>query len=348
MATSIDVAKRAGVSRATVSNVISGARYVSPELIERVEAVICELNYYPHGVARSLAAKKTFSVGLLIPRIASPFYPPIVSAVEKTLGKGGYSIILGDSNENVAKEEKILRVLAEKRVDGLLWVPCGDSNVGFIRTIKKSGTPVVVIDRRLGTCEFDTVVSDNRAAGKKATEYLFALGYRRVALLTFSQKIAPARERLEGYYEAHERSGVKVDKSLVCIVGHPEFKNARVKLAKLLQKPGRPEAIFACSDLLSLSAIYETRRAGLNIPRDLAILGFDDSPWGAFLEAPLTVITQDTHNLGIIAAQMLLKRLNNKQIDSPQIVELPVKLIRRRSCGETGGQEDFHMLGSIV
>jgi LacI family transcriptional regulator len=335
LANSKDVARLAGVSRATVSNVINSARYVSPELVKRVENAIRQLNYFPNGVAKSLAVKKTFSVGLLVPRIASPFYPYVISAIEKTLAKEGYSIILGDSNENLAKEEKILRVLVEKRVDGLLWVPCGEKNADFIRPLARSGIPVVIIDRRLEKDEFDTVVSDNLNAGKIATEYLLSLGYRRIAILTFSQKIVPGKERLQGYYEAHREARVKVDKELVCIARFPEFKNIRLKLASLLQRPEKPEAIFACTDLLTLAVIQEIKREGLRIPQDIAVIGFDDSQWGAFLDPPLTVVTQNTQSLGTIAAQILLKRLNKRSVESPEIIKIPAKLIRRRSCGES-------------
>jgi LacI family transcriptional regulator len=333
--TSEDVAKLAQVSRATVSNVLTGARFVSPELVESVENAIRQLNYHPHGIARSLAARKTLTIGLIVPRIASPFYPPIVSAVEKALAREGYSIILGDSNENATKEEKIMRVLIEKRVDGLLWVPSSEYNVEFIRSIDQSGIPVVVIDRRLTNSEFDMVVSDNKGAGKLATEYLLGHGYRRISILTFSQKLAPARERLEGYLEAYENAGAQVDKNLICVVGNPELKNARMKLNRILHNRGKPEAIFACSDLLSLSAILEIKRTGYRIPEDIAVVGFDDSPWGALLDPPLTVITQDTQNMGTVAAQILLKRLKNKGHQKAELVELPVTLVKRKSCNES-------------
>lgn len=339
LATSEDVAQLARVSRATVSNFLNGSKYVSPELAERVQLAIHQLNYRPHGIARSLAARKTYSIGLLVPRISSSFYPPIVSAVEGAVGKAGYSIILGESCENASTEEKMLRVLAEKRVDGIVWVPTSARNLPFAHSLSGSGFPVVIVDRRLNTNRLDTVVSDNRGAGRSGTRYLLSLGYRRVLIFSFSQNHAPARERLRGYDEAMRESGIEADDSLVCIVGTPEYGDASKKLASTLRRANRPEAIFACSDVLTFVAVQECRRAGLSVPEDIAILGFDDSPWGAFVDPPLTVMTQDTRNLGALAAKILLDRLAKQKEGHRQLFELPVTLVKRASCGE--GREKF-------
>lgn len=336
LATSSDVAEAAGVSRATVSNVFSGSRYVSPDLSARVKNAALELKYQPHGIARSLVAHTTKSVGLLVPRIFSTFYPPIISAVEQTLGRAGYSIILCESTEDPLQEEKMVRVLAEKRVDGFIWVPCGEENLSLMGSLAESGFPVVVVDRSIHTDAFDMVVSDNERAGQLGAEYLLGLGYRRISILTFSQKHAPARERLLGFRKAHQSAGVPVDESLVCVAGTPEYQSAGECLANLLKGSRAPQAILACSDLLTLAALQESRRAGLAIPRDIAIIGFDDSPWAAFVDPPLTVLTQDATGLGKQAAGLLLKRLSGKRQPRPQIVKLPISFVKRSSCSSVG------------
>ena len=334
LATSEDVARLAEVSRATVSNYLNGSKYVSPELAERVQAAVRQLSYRPHGIARSLASRKTYSIGLLVPRISSSFYPPIVSAVESTVGKAGYSIILGESRESVSVEERMLRVLAEKRVDGIVWVPCSSRNLAFAHSLSATGFPVVIVDRRLDTSELDMVVSDNEGAGRIGGRYLLSLGFRRILVFSFSQNHAPARERVSGYREALREAGIEAEDSLACVVGTPDYGDASEKLASILQGANRPEAIFACSDVLTFVAMREARGAGLSLPRDLAILGFDDSPWGAFVDPPLTVMTQDTSNMGTIAARILLDRLTKKRPANPKLIELPVTLVKRSSCGE--------------
>ena len=335
LATSDDVARLARVSRATVSNYLSGSKYVSPRLAQRVAKAVKMLNYRPHGIARSLASRKTYSIGLLVPRISSSFYPRIVSAVESTVGKAGYSIILGESCENVSTEERMLKVLAEKRVDGIVWVPCSARNLAFAHSLSASGFPVVVVDRRLDTNELDIVTSDNSGAGRDGTRYLLSLGYRRILLFSFSQNHAPARDRLRGYHDALKEADMGEDDSLVCIAGTPDYGDAIEKLAYVLDRSRKPEAIFACSDVLTQMTLAECRRAGLVPPRDIAILGFDDSPWGAFVDPPLSVMTQDTQGMGAVAARILLDRLRKpREEGDSKLVELPVTLVRRASCGE--------------
>jgi len=334
LATSEDVARIAGVSRATVSNFLNRSKYVSPQLSNRVKSAIQRLDYRPHGIARSLAVKKTYTIGLLVPRITSSFYPPIVSAVQRVLERAGYSTILVESLEKQAGEATMFRVLTEKRVDGIIWAPCSSQNLPLAQSLVASGFPVVIIDRRLSTRELDMVVSDNEGAGRTGTRYLLSLGYRRILALTFSQDLAPARDRLTGYRRAMQEAGIGVERSLVCIAGKPAYGDASKKLAAILRGTRRPEAIFACSDVLTLITVKEARHAGLSIPRDLAVLGFDDTHWGPFVDPPLTVMTQDTQNMGTLAARFLLHRLNEGRDEKPHLIELPVKLLKRSSCGE--------------
>ncbi len=216
LATSEDVARMAGVSRATVSNFLNRSKYVSPQLSAPGEVCDSETQLpAAQGIARSLAAKKTYTIGLLVPRIASSFYPPIVSAVQRVLERAGYSTILGESLEKQASEATMFRVLTEKRVDGIIWAPCSSQNLPLAQSLVASGFPVVIIDRKLNTRELDMVVSDNESAGRTGTRHLLSLGYRRILALTFSQDLAPARDRLIGYRRAMQESGIGIERSLV-------------------------------------------------------------------------------------------------------------------------------------
>ncbi len=340
MPTSKDVAKLAGVSRATVSNVLSGAKYVSPELVKKVEDAVRKLNYRPHGIARSLVSKKTFSIGVLVPRINSSFYPPMISAIENKFSEAGYSTILCESAENPENEFEMLRVLSEKRVDGLIWVPSGEKNIGFVRSIDASGTPVIVLDRRLRGLDFDTVISDNRTAGKIATEHLIGLGNSKILIITFPTSHAPSQQRVEGYKAALKKAGLPVEESKILIVEEPEAENASRVLKKVFSEKEYPQAIFACTDLLTLAVLREATAAGIAIPEEMALIGFDDSPWGAFIQPPLTVITQDAQSLGSKAAGLLFDRIQGTRNDRPEEFIIPVKLIVRNSCGEKGNIRD--------
>jgi LacI family transcriptional regulator len=344
MVTSADVSTLAGVSRATVSHVINKTSYVSPELTRRVEAAIKQLNYRPDAIARSLAARRTFTVGVLVARLSSAFYPPLISALESTLSRDGYSIVLCDSHEDERIEERNLRILAERRADGIIWVPCSQNNVQFVRKLAESGTSVVVVDRRVVGDQFDTVVTANEHAGYVATRYLLDRNFRRIAIVTFSQIHSPARERCDGYRRALTESAIPVDEDLVCVVDNryldysdTDLSTAVEKTVALLNRNRRPEAIIACSDLLTLSVVESTRKAGLKIPSDIAVLGFDHSPWSAFIDPPLSIVTQQTREMGVEAAKVLLRSLRKKRPIRPRdpvLKKLEPQLLQRQSCGE--------------
>jgi LacI family transcriptional regulator len=332
--TSADVAQLAGVSRATVSNVINGTKFVGAPLVERVLEAVRELNYQPHAVARSLAARRTHTVGFLVPMISSTFYPVVISAAEKVLAPQGYSLLLCDGHDTASKEAENLELLAEKRVDGLIWVPCSDQNTGFVRRLAENGTSVVVLDRKLPQLEFPTVASNNLTAGRMAADYLLGLGYRRMAILVFSQSHVSGQERLAGFRGRLSEAGIGLDEDLVCVAPQPEFRNACESAAHLVRGSARPQAIFACSDVLTLASLQEISAAGLRIPDDIALLGFDDSPWNKFVSPPLTVITQDKETQGRRAAQLLVKGMTETPSAPSELIEVPVRLISRASCGE--------------
>ena len=334
MPTSADVAKLAGVSRATVSNVLNGSRFVSPVLADQVRKAIGQLSYKPHAVARSLAARKTHTIGVLVPMISSTFYPAVISAAERVFAQKGYSLVVCDGYDNEAKEEKNLQLVEEQRADGLIWAPCSERNIQLVRNMASAGMGVVVVDRKLHSIEFDTVSSDNISAGRLAADYLLRMGYESVAILVFSQTHASGRDRLMGFRTRLLEAGQRLADQFIFVVEPPEFSNARALLAPLMRHQKRPDAIFACSDVLTLACLQESRTAGLRIPEDVALLGFDDSPWNPFTNPPLTVITQDKVNQGRIAAQLLLKKIENKHETRPELVEIPVQLKERSSCGE--------------
>lgn len=344
MATSKDVSILAGVSRATVSHVINRSGYVSPELIARVEAAIKELGYRPHAIARSLVSRKTNTVGVVVAQLSSAFYPHLLSGIESTLTAQGYSVLLCDSHEDSATERASLEALAERRVDGIIWVPGGEKNAPFVGKLRESGIAVVVMDRLINRDDLDSVSSANDEAGYIATRYLYERGYRRIAIVTFSSTLSPSRDRFRGYRRALAELSLPFDRELAMVIENT--KGLRIdaavaegsqKALSLLDGESRPEAIIACSDLLTLSVVQAVRMGRKSIPDDIAVLGFDDSPWSAFVDPPLSSVVQETDEMGTQSARILLQRLQEEpsQEQPPVHVELPVHLIRRRSCGET-------------
>lgn len=333
MAHTRDVADRAGVSRATVSAVVNRNKYVSPELTARVLAAISELNYEPNGIARSLKVKETRTLGLVIPDIMSPFYGPLVRAIEDTAIKHGYTIVLGNSAESSSREAKLLSSLREKRVDGVLLVPCSTENQPLVERMMSVGTPVVFVDRRISGMAVDMVVSDNVRGGYLATSHLLAHGYRRIGFVTFPLRASPSHDRLEGYRMALEKAGVGIEEGLILVVGTSGEKRASAELSSLLDGPSRPEALVACSQATSLLVLRELTKRGLRVPTDVALIGYDDSDWSAFLYSPLTVVRQQEYRMGTRATELLVCRVSGKGRGAPQEVILDVEMVVRASCG---------------
>ncbi len=333
MVTSRDVAEHAGVSRATVSAVINKTRYVSPELTARVKQAIKELNYHPNAVARSLKIKRTQTIGLMIPTPLSPFYAPLVDAVEQALGNSNYRLLFCTSHESPDHEQRMLEMLRQKQVDGLLLVPCSNANASEVMDFVDLNIPVVFMDRRIPDLPVDTVVSDNRGGGYQATEHLIQLGRQRIAIVTFSAEASSSLERVEGYRQALSRHHLPIDDSLIVVSDDPSGEEAYYVALGLLDSYQPPDAIVACSQALTVAILRALEDKSVRIPQDIAVVGFDDSPWAPLLRPPLTVVTQQVYAMGQKAAELILDSLEGKSSGASREIILPTELIKRESCG---------------
>lgn len=340
MPTSHDVSARAGVSRATVSAVVNRTRFVSPELRERVEQAIRELNYEPNAVARSLKTNRTLSIGLILPTLYSPFAAPLETAIERVLTAAGYSLILCSSNEDEACEADMLQVMARKRVDGLLLVPVGEANGAHISRLIQHGTPIVFVDRRITEVVADTVTSDNFGAGRTATQHLVDSGCRRVAMIAFSMRASTAMERFEGYRSALVDNALHFDASLLMTAEDPRGDGAYECVLRLLDSVQPPDGLLIGADRLAPAALRALRDRRVAIPDSLQIVAFDDSPWAPLLQPSLTVVRQRIFTMGQKAAGLLLRRLQQQDIDAPQSIVLETELIVRESSLNRSRRDD--------
>ncbi|MER3552958.1 MAG: LacI family transcriptional regulator [Meiothermus sp.] len=323
MPTIKDVAKLAGVSIATVSNVLSGGRYVSPELRGAVLGAVRSLGYVPNGVAQSLRSRRTRTLGLLIPEITNPFFSGLVKAIERSARERGYQVLLSSSEENPDLEFDLTLSLASRQVDGLIVIPTHDSP----EYLGRLGLPVVLLDRIGGTERFDRVGVDNVGAARIGTEFLLSQGHRRILLLASTLELSNIRERVEGYKQALEGVNLKYDPELVVACGR-EASAVRVAL-EAIQKH-RPTALFAATNRISLLAVQAIRELGLAFPQQISLLGFDDFEWSTLLEPYLTTVVQPLEALGATACGLLLERLREPS-RPPQTVLLPCDLAVRQS-----------------
>lgn len=329
-ATIKDVAAHADVSVATVSAVINENKYVSPELVQRVQTSIAVLGYQRNSFARGLKTQISHCIGLIIPDLANPFYTNIARGAENVAHAHNYSLILGNTDEDPEKEKKYLQLLESKQADGLI-IAVTDHSYAYLQSLPVQNLALVSIDRSLFNLGVDTVMVENKEGASRAVEHLIALGHRRIGLLTGARGIAPTEERLLGYTGALEKHGIPIDPALIVTTRARVEGGARGAL-QLLTLEERPTAIFMMDGTMAIGALQTIERLGLRCPGDIAIACFDDFVWASIMRPRLTVVDQPTYEIGQQAARLLFDRLQNRE-RAPKEVRLPTTFIIRESSG---------------
>ncbi len=313
----------------TVSHVLNETRFVSEELRCRVLRAIEELNYQPSGVARSLRRKRTHTIGMIIPDNTNPFFAEVARGIEDASFELGYNVILCNSDGNLEKEMDYLGLLIEKRVDGLVFVSAG-SNPAAIEMLSAQKIVGVIVDREISGLAMDSVLTDNKRGGYQATRYLLDLGHRRIACITGPSQLTPSAERVTGYRDALQEAGIPVDENLI-LAGDFQSQSGYQGMHTLLRLSPPPTAVFVCNDLMAIGALCAAHEAGLHVPQQLSIIGFDDIALASFTTPRLTTIAQPKYEMGLMAAEMLVERIKNKELP-PRRRLLATELIVRDSC----------------
>ena len=332
MASIKDVAARATVSVATVSRVLNGHPSVSPATRARVQAAMDDLGYRPNAMARSLRTDQTKTLGLVISDVLNPFFTELARSVEDTARELGYSVVIGNADENPRIQDHHVRTLLERRIDGLLVSPT-DGGSPLMLDAVRAGAPIVFVDRWLEGVDVPVVRTDGRTAVRDLVAHLHALGHRRLAIITGPASTTTGRERIAAFRTALHEYGLDLPDD--CI-GHGDFQAAsgRTATARFLDLPRPPHAIFAADNLMALGAMDEIAARGLRVPDDVALVAFDDIPWFVHTDPPITAIAQPTQALGNAAVRSLIDRIEGR--DAPSTT-LSARLIVRRSCGAPEG-----------
>jgi len=329
------VAEKAGVSTATVSRVINNSPLVTKKLKTRVGRLIEELGYYPNRSARHLRTNKICRIGVLFADISNPFFTSVLAGIESALQKAGYILLLGNSNENPQTELLHLNAFIEEGVSGIIFTPTTNSLPRYEK-IFNLGTPLLTFDRIVDGLKVDTISINNSDAAYHATSHLIKLGHKDVAFIGGPQKISTARLRQIGYQQAMQEAGNLPQR---IIIGNFRQDGGYEAMQKLINLPNKPSAVVISNNLMTLGALQCIHEHGLLIPNDIAIVGFDDMPWFASLQPPLTVVAQPTYEMGTIAARMLIDRIQNPNNPIQRII-LETQLIVRKSCGYQLGSLD--------
>ncbi|UUQ65659.1 LacI family transcriptional regulator [Pseudomonas fuscovaginae UPB0736] len=329
MATIKDVAALAGISYTTVSHVVNKTRPVSERVRVKVEAAIAELDYVPSAVARSLKAKTTATIGLLVPNSLNPYFAELARGIEDYCERNNYCVILCNSDDDPDKQRNYLRVLLEKRVDGLIVASTGgdDSLASGLLAVR---TPMVIVDREIAGVETDRVRIDHEEGAYLATRHLLELGHRAIAFIGGPLDNSVAQLRLAGYRRALRQAKVKVSASSVLASDFTSTGGYRAA-AQLLEGE-RPTAIFASNDLLGIGALRAAAERDIRVPGELSVIGFDDIQMSRYVYPALTTVGQSILQLGETAAELLLRRLATPELALDQRIVIPSIVLRESTA----------------
>jgi LacI family transcriptional regulator len=328
-----DVAEAAGVSTATVSNVINGLRFVGPEKQRRVLDAIASLNYNRNRAAASLRSRRSNMIGVVLPDITTSFFSATFRRIEELAAVGNYQILLAESQEDVVRERERVQALIARQADGLIVVPCVDKSPA-LDDIRQSGIPTVVFDRVAADIDFDSIAVDNVAAGRVGAAHLLDLGHRDVVFLASDPGLRNIAERTEGFYSAMRDAGFG-DRARVIVSGDKAIDSERA-MRTVFAEAQRPSAVFTSTHILAMGALRAIWAAGLRIPQSISLLTFDESVWMTALRPFLSVIDQPVEEIAQAIWSTMTERLAGR--NSPKVhLDLRYSLIARESTGRHDG-----------
>jgi LacI family transcriptional regulator len=317
----------------TVSRVINDSPRVSDDTRRRVEAAIAELGYVPNRLARGLIRRKTGALGVIVPDVANPFFTLVVRGVEEVAWRAGYHVILCNTQADLERERGYLEDMVAFQVEGLLIAPVSDRSRPNLRLPLRNHVPFVLIDRSIAGFEADLVQGDSVGGARRLVEHLIELGHRRIAMITESDEVSTARDRLRGYREALEAAEIPFLPELVTEASAVDPRGAHDATFRLLDLSEPPTAIFSVNNITVVGVAEAARERGLQIPRDLALVCFDDLEHASRFLPFLTVMAQPAETFGTIATQLLLDRLAGRVAERRRIVVLPADFVVRESSG---------------
>jgi len=336
MATIKDVAAIAGVSFTTVSHVVNNSRPVSADVRAKVERAIRDLDYVPSAVARSLKARATATVGLLVPNGTNPYFAELARGVEDACASKGYCVFFCNSDDDPAKQEGYLRVLREKRIDGLIVASAGDDAV-LAQALSNAHEPIVVVDRNIEGLNADLVQIDHERGAWLATQHLLGLGHVRIGCITGAVSTAVSAMRVHGFLRALAQRGIELDEG--AIVESDASGTGGYHAALRLFDTVRPTAIFAVNDMMGIGALRAAAERGISVPGDCSIIGFDDIELARYTYPSLSTVGNSVRTLGEMAALTLIDRIVvGAKIGAPvrrRVVD--PQLIARESTGPWNG-----------
>lgn len=331
--TQADVAKLADVSQATVSYVVNNNLNVKipDETRQRILDAMNELDYVPNGLARGLRSGQTKTIGLVVPDNSNPFFAEVAREIENLGFENGFSVILCNSDYDIAKESAYVDVLLAKQVDGVIFCSSGRTGDAHQKLLI-SQTPLVTFDHDIAGAQTRSVMIDYSFGGQLATNHLLDLGHRRIACITGPSQSSSNTDRLAGYTQTLKNAGIPFDPALI-VAGDFRIGGGEAAMQQLLALAQPPSAVFAFNDLMAIGAIQAARKLGLHVPQNISIIGFDDIPLAQAIYPPLTTIAQPISEIAKVVMAIFIRQIQETSpppgdSEGNQVVLQPTLVIR--------------------
>jgi len=328
MATLSDVAAEAGVSPTAVSRYLNNRIELPQATRDRIDAAIAKLGYRPNVLARRLSTGKAEAISLVTPDIANPFFAELAAAVEHEAHERGYAVYISSTGSGAGTEADAIARMADGHVDGLIMMT-NRVDDGTLAGLLSGRDNVVLLDEDIAGVNLPRVFVENAEGAYRATRHLIEAGHRNIALVGGPNRLMSVNERLDGFNRAMAEAGLPVPPGWV-MLGDYTSRFGETAAAVLLDAPRRPTAILACSDYIAIGVMKTVRALGLDIPRDLSLVGFDDMAFAELVDPPLTTVRQPVGEMGRLAVRHLLALLDGGDAPPPE-TRLPVRLVIRHS-----------------
>jgi len=327
-----DIAREAGVSHSTVSRALHGNPMIPPETATRIKKIADELGYVPNTVASGLRRTHSKVLGVLVRRIDDAFLAEVLQGIEDILYAEGYGLFLATSHRDPEREKAIFRNMSERRVDGVI-VCSTEVGAEHLQQLREFGVPTVLINNQAATEMAHSVCHDDEGGGLALTRHLLELGHRRIGYLGHSGTGRITQERLAGYKQALKQAGLPYRSEYVAAGPSGTAEGGAIGMNKLLAVDERPTAVVCFNDIMAIGAMHAVHQAGLRVPDDCSITGFDNIPLSQYVNPALTTFHQPRYELGTEAAEMMLRLLNrrHKNLNAAEIISLRGELVVRVS-----------------
>ncbi len=340
-----EVAKKAGVSIATVSNVINNKKPVSDELTKKVEDAIKELGYQVNGMASSMKKRKTYSIGVILPKISQIYFPEVLQGIDDAAKEFGYKILYFNSGYDFEAEKNYVTLLKAGWVDGIIIDSCcpADSEAEYSKSLNcdTKKIPIVSLEKNMQG-NLSSVIIDNKYYAYLATEYLIGLGHTQIAHIGGPQNMSMCLDNLEGYKEALIKNAIEVNSNYIDFGNYTPMSGYNV-MKEFLNRQNSITAVFAANDQMAIGAIKAIKEAGLNIPKDIAVIGFDNIFVGTLISPSLTTINVPRYKIGHEAVKLIVNSIKSEKF-TKNSVNLECNLVKRKST-EISGIDGWDLCG---